>query len=76
MDTRSDRDLLIETHTLMKEVHRQVFGNGQPGLVTRVASLEERTPSNTRARVTGVGGIAGVIAFLVMLVPEIIARLS
>lgn len=35
-----DHDLLVETHTLVKEVHRAVYGNGRPGLIEDVAVLE------------------------------------
>jgi hypothetical protein len=39
--TASDHDRLIHLETLMAEVHRAVVGNGQPGLITRVAKAEE-----------------------------------
>jgi len=33
-------DMLIETHTLTKQVHGAVFGNGRIGLKTRMDRLE------------------------------------
>ncbi|MCP4493397.1 MAG: hypothetical protein GY820_39735 [Gammaproteobacteria bacterium] len=39
--TDAKRDaLIIETHTRVKDVHSAVYGNGQPGLVTRVTRVE------------------------------------
>lgn len=37
---KSDHDLLIEMRTDLKDLIRLVKGNGQPGLLQRVSSLE------------------------------------
>lgn len=44
---KEDRQMLIETHTLVGEMHKSLggirktlYGNGRPGLVTRVERAE------------------------------------
>jgi hypothetical protein len=36
----SDHDLIIEIHTTVKAMQKTIDGNGQPGLIQRVGSLE------------------------------------
>ena len=36
----NDHDLLVETHTMTRAIHKAVFGNGRPGLVQDVATLQ------------------------------------
>ena len=61
----SDRDILIQTHTLVRRVENAVFGNGQPGLVAKVAALEERTSPTSKAAKVGAG--SGVTALALAL---------
>lgn len=41
MDQSQRDQLLIETNTLVHEVHKAVFGNGQPGALDRLTRTEE-----------------------------------
>lgn len=38
---RELRDLLVETHTMTREIHKAVYGNGRPGLIQDVAVLQQ-----------------------------------
>lgn len=76
----TDHDLLVETHTLVKEVHKAVYGNGQPGLVQDVAGLkvitadvDKRAPSN-KEKAAAWSAIA--VAFIMALGPIIVALVS
>ena len=37
----NDHDILVETYTLVKQVHTAVYGNGKPGLLVDVVTLKE-----------------------------------
>jgi hypothetical protein len=78
----SDRELLIYTAAGMERIDKIVFGNGQPGLVTRMARAEEaaesleksisalQPPSRTTERVKAGGALSGVVALVLYLLPE------
>ena len=36
-----DHDLLVETNTLVREMHKALNGNGKPGLIRDVVVLQE-----------------------------------
>lgn len=40
--TKDDRDMLIATHEICKDMKKALFGNGQPGLVSRASVLETK----------------------------------
>lgn len=40
MTAKEEHDMMIENNTLLKQVHSAVFGNGQPGLKTRMERIE------------------------------------
>lgn len=39
----NDHDTLVETHTLVRGIHKAIYGNGQPGLIEDVAKLKALT---------------------------------
>lgn len=39
--SNQDHDILIKIHTQVNELHKVMFGNGQPGLSSRVDKIEE-----------------------------------
>ena len=39
---QTDHDLLIEISTLVKATHKALYGNGQPGVLHKVSTLEEQ----------------------------------
>ena len=55
--TDDDREMLIETHTLTKQVHSAVFGNGKPGLKTEMDSLKSAFATVKMMVLVGVGAI-------------------
>jgi hypothetical protein len=36
MNNQTDRDMLIEVSTLVREMHTRLFGNGQPGEIDKI----------------------------------------
>lgn len=38
--TQEDRDMLIETHSIVKDLKKSVYGNGRPGMVDRLIAVE------------------------------------
>ena len=64
MEPQSTRELLLALRDDVQRILQAIDGNGQPGLITRVAKLEERTtPSGkTAATAGGVGAVLIVIA--------------
>lgn len=67
----NDHDILVETHTLVKEMWEAVYGNGQPGMMTRLARVEEHQASTPKSGAKwggAAGGVTAVIAAAIMLV--------
>lgn len=67
----NDHDILVETHTLVKELWDATYGNGQPGTLTRLAQVEASlaSTSSTGAKWGGAaGGVTAVIAGAIVLV--------
>ncbi|KKL53759.1 hypothetical protein LCGC14_2272240, partial [marine sediment metagenome] len=44
----SDRELLVVVADDLAEMRRAMWGNGRPGLMERMATMEERTPLRVR----------------------------
>jgi hypothetical protein len=72
----TDRDLLIEIYSNMgnlenavHDLHKQIHGNGQPGLKDKVSKLEERT---SPTKIVGISGALG--AGVAALFAEILRR--
>ncbi len=60
MNNQTDRDLLIEVSTLVREMHTRLFGNGQPGDIDRI-NKEVRNLSSYRNKLIGA---VTIVAFL------------
>ena len=48
--TQKDRDILIELKTLVMEMHKELKGNGQPGMLKRFDKVESRQINCMEAR--------------------------
>ncbi len=64
----NDHDRLVEVVTMVKDIHKAVMGNGQPGLIADVAALKaemddikKQVPSSRERQA---GWVAIVIAVL------------
>lgn len=62
MTNQTDRDMLIEVSTLMREMHGRLFGNGQPGEIDKI-NKEVRGLTNYRNRLIGA---VSTITFLLL----------
>ena len=60
----TDRELLLVTAHEVQDLNRAVQGNGQPGLIRDVASLQSRTDS-LRTKATTASGPVALIALVI-----------
>ena len=63
----NDHDLLVRIDERVEAIHAAVFGNGQPGLSTRVAQLEGKETKVAAKGAAGVAILALVLAFVAKL---------
>jgi hypothetical protein len=58
----SDRELLVVVADDVRDMKHTIHGNGRPGLVERMATLEERVPGK-KSRATLVGSAVAAFVF-------------
>lgn len=63
----TDRELLVHLCLEMVEVKRALEGNGQPGLLTRVAKVEKEQEMGRRMAFS-LGGAGGIISVAITFV--------
>lgn len=63
MTNQTDRDMLIEVSTLVREMHTRLFGNGQPG---EIEKIQKDVKSLDRYRNQVKGAFAIVSFFLII----------
>lgn len=59
----SDRELLVLTYQMSCDTKEAIFGNGQPGIVTRLAAVETRVEERTSKK--EILGVAGLVTLIV-----------
>lgn len=71
-----DHDLLVQTHSMVTTLHKTILGNGQPGLLKDVATLQaemvivkQDVPSKAERRTT-VGTAVGVLGLIAAVVAK------
>ena len=75
----TDRELLLITAQRTERIERTIDGNGQPGLISRMATVEEgleNLESPPRNRTPVVGGVAGVISVVIVSIFEALRRID
>ena len=75
----TDRELLLITAQRTERIERTIDGNGQPGLISRLATVEEgleNLESPPRNRTPVVGGVAGVISVVIVSIFEALRRID
>lgn len=63
----TDRELLIVIHDRSERVERALFGNGQPGLMERMAKAEEQLDKRNRSTAAA-GGIGAMVTTIITIV--------
>ena len=75
----TDRELLLITAQRTERIERTIDGNGQPGLINRMATVEEgleNLEEPTRNRTPIVGGVAGFISVVFVGIFEALRRVD
>ena len=75
----TDRELLLITAQRTERIERTIDGNGQPGLISRMATVEEgleNLESPPRNRTPVVGGVAGGISVVIVSIFEALRRID
>ena len=66
----NQRDMIVETYTIVKSLQKEMMGNGQPGLIKKVASIEGGLV--LAKYVGGGGGLVGFIFGLITLIKMVV----
>lgn len=69
----SNRELLIIMFDRSERLERAIFGNGQPGILTRMANIEGAQPSKTE-KVSLRAGLVAALTALVLAIPAFIEK--
>lgn len=65
----SDHDLLIRIDTRVNAMHKEVFGNGRPGILSRLTTLEAGAVRKGAAA----GGVTGLLAGALAIVYAVVS---